>query len=72
MRTTLDLDDDVPIAAEAHAPREKRSLLHGHHQITDARLPALAVKHGGVLASFGVVVPLPAVRGARKSRRVTL
>lgn len=26
MRTTLDLDDDVLIAAKAHAAREKRSL----------------------------------------------
>lgn len=38
--------------------------LHGHRQITDAYLLALAVRHGGVLASFDTAVPLSAVRGA--------
>lgn len=38
--------------------------LHGHRQITDAYLLALAVRHGGQLASFDQGVPLSAVRGA--------
>jgi uncharacterized protein len=40
--------------------------LHGHRQITDAYLLALAVRHGGVFASFDGALPLTAVRGAAK------
>jgi toxin-antitoxin system PIN domain toxin len=40
--------------------------LHGHRQITDAYLLALAVRHEGALASFDAGVPLSAVRGAAK------
>ena len=36
----------------------------GHNQITDAYLLALAVKHGGALASFDQGVALTAVKGA--------
>jgi toxin-antitoxin system PIN domain toxin len=42
------------------------SRLHGHRQITDAYLLALAVKHGGAFASFDNGVPLSAVRGAER------
>jgi toxin-antitoxin system PIN domain toxin len=42
------------------------SRLHGHRQITDAYLLALAVKRGGALASFDTALPLTAVRGAVK------
>jgi hypothetical protein len=40
--------------------------LHGHRQITDAYLLALAVRHGGAFASFDAAVPLSAVRGAAR------
>ncbi|UUX97212.1 TA system VapC family ribonuclease toxin [Aquabacterium sp. J223] len=40
--------------------------LHGHRQITDAYLLALAVRHEGALASFDAGVPLSAVHGAAK------
>jgi len=48
------------------------SRLHGHRQITDAYLLALAVRRGGVLASFDAGVPLSAVRGATKRHLLTL
>ena len=38
--------------------------VHGHNQITDLYLLALAVKHGGTLATFDQSIPLDAVRGA--------
>lgn len=46
------------------------SRLHGHRQITDAYLLALAVRRGGVLASFDAGVPLSAVRGAARRHRL--
>jgi hypothetical protein len=42
------------------------SRLHGHRQITDAYLLALAVRRGGVFASFDAAVPLSAVHGAAR------
>jgi toxin-antitoxin system PIN domain toxin len=42
------------------------SRLHGHRQVTDAYLLALAVRRGGVIASFDTALPLTAVRGASK------
>ncbi|HQN11869.1 MAG TPA: hypothetical protein PLP74_07085, partial [Quisquiliibacterium sp.] len=38
--------------------------LHGHRQVTDLYLLALAVAHDGCLATFDASVPLSAVRGA--------
>jgi toxin-antitoxin system PIN domain toxin len=46
------------------------SRLHGHRQVTDGYLLALAVRHGGALASFDTAMPVTAVRGA--SRRHVL
>ena len=40
--------------------------LHGHRQITDAYLLALAVANNGALATLDAAVPLSAVRGATK------
>lgn len=42
------------------------SRLHGHRQVTDAYLLALAVRRGGALASFDTAMPVTAVRGASK------
>jgi toxin-antitoxin system PIN domain toxin len=42
------------------------SRLHGHRQVTDAYLLALAVRRGGALASFDTAMPLSAVRGASR------
>ena len=38
--------------------------VHGHNQITDLYLLALAVHHNGVLVTFDQNIPLDAVRGA--------
>ena len=38
--------------------------VHGHHQITDLYLLALAVKHNGTLVTFDQTIPLDAVHGA--------
>ena len=38
--------------------------VHGHHQITDLYLLAVAVKHNGTLVTFDQNIPLDAVRGA--------
>ncbi|MFO1294498.1 MAG: TA system VapC family ribonuclease toxin [Rubrivivax sp.] len=48
------------------------SRLHGHRQITDAYLLALAVRRGGALASFDAGVPLSAVRGAARKHLLAL
>lgn len=48
------------------------SRLHGHRQITDAYLLALAVQRGGALAPFDVGVPLSAVRGAARRHLLAL
>jgi toxin-antitoxin system PIN domain toxin len=42
------------------------SRLHGHRQVTDAYLLALAVRRGGVIASFDTALPVTAVRGASR------
>lgn len=42
------------------------SRLHGHRQVADAYLLALAVRRGGAIASFGTAMPLTAVRGASR------
>jgi toxin-antitoxin system PIN domain toxin len=42
------------------------SRLHGHRQVTDAYLLALAVRRGGALASFDTAMPVTAVRSAGK------
>ena len=55
--------DDVSMLDEALIDFSR---LHGHRQITDAYLLALAVRRGGVLASFEAGVPLSAVRGAAR------
>lgn len=54
---------------------EKRfdfSRLHGHRQITDAYLLALAVQHGGRMVTLDSAVPLAAVRGAAKKHLLEL
>ena len=40
--------------------------VHGHQQVTDVYLLALAVKHGGRFATLDGGVPVAAVKGARR------
>ena len=73
MRTTLDLDDDVLIAAKAHAAREKRSLGSVISELARQSLQrpaapggrARGVRRGrfAVLPARGEVVTLEHVRG---------
>ena len=46
--------------------------LHGHRQITDAYLLALAVKHGGALGTLDAAIPTSAVRGAGRKHLAML
>ena len=48
------------------------SRLHGHRQVTDAYLLALAVRRGGVIATFDSAMPLAAVRGAQEAHCLAL
>jgi len=48
------------------------SRLHGHRQVTDAYLLALAVQNGGAMASFDTALPVTAVRGASKKHVLAL
>jgi toxin-antitoxin system PIN domain toxin len=60
--------DDTSILDEKAFNVER---LHGHRQITDAYLLALAVRRRGGLATFDAAVALSAVHGATK-RHLTL
>jgi toxin-antitoxin system PIN domain toxin len=46
--------------------------IHGHRQLTDLYLLALAVKNGGRLISFDTKIPLSAVRAANSKHLVAL
>lgn len=55
--------DDVSLL-DAHA--FDHSKIHGHRQLTDMYLLALAVKHQGCFVSFDKAIPLSGVKGAQK------
>jgi toxin-antitoxin system PIN domain toxin len=61
--------DDVSIF---DPKRFRQAHMHGHRQITDLYLLALAVKHSGRLVSFDARIPLSAVHGATSSHLVSL
>ncbi len=46
--------------------------VHGHNQITDLYLLALAVKHHGTLVTFDQSIPLAAVHGATQAHLIVL
>lgn len=48
------------------------SRIHGHRQITDAYLLALATAHDGRLVTFDESVPIAAVRGVRDANLTVL
>jgi uncharacterized protein len=52
--------------------RFKHAHIHGHRQLTDFYLLALAVKHGGRLVTFDGQLALSAVYGAQKKHLVAL
>jgi toxin-antitoxin system PIN domain toxin len=54
------------------ATRFDHNKIHGHRQLTDLYLLALAVKHHGRFLTFDREIPLNAVRGAKKEHLVVL
>ena len=73
-RATATLDhefwpDSVSIRDDARIDFSK---LHGHNQITDAYLLALAVENGGALVTFDQRIALSAVAGATPKNLVVL
>lgn len=61
--------DDISLLDEA---RLNHARMHGHRQITDLYLLALAVAHKGRFVTFDAQVPLSAVRGARPEHLVVI
>jgi predicted nucleic acid-binding protein len=46
--------------------------MHGHRQLTDLYLLALAVAHQGRFITFDARIPVTAVRGARPEHLVSI
>jgi toxin-antitoxin system PIN domain toxin len=70
--TALDAEfwpDDVSLTDSTLFNFER---LHGHNQITDAYLLALAVRHGGTLVAFDRAITLDAVHGAKSQHLMVL
>jgi uncharacterized protein len=61
--------DDVSLTDDALFNFDR---IHGHNQITDAYLLALAVRHGGTLVTFDRAITLDAVRGAKAQHMLVL
>lgn len=61
--------DDVTLRDDAAVDFQR---VHGHNQITDLYLLALAVKHDGALLTFDQGIPLAAVRNATSDHLVVL
>jgi uncharacterized protein len=61
--------DDVSIKDDKHFNFAR---IHGHNQITDAYLLALAVHHGGTLVTFDRAITLDAVPGAAQRHLMVL
>jgi toxin-antitoxin system PIN domain toxin len=60
---------DITLLDEAVADRSR---IHGPRQVTDLYLLALAVKHGGCLATLDGTMTASAVRGASKRHLVVI
>jgi predicted nucleic acid-binding protein len=63
--------DDISIAASDFIDEKK---LHGHRQITDAHVLAVALRHGGRIATFdrGITHLVPAPHSAQDAVCVVL
>lgn len=61
--------DDVSLLDGIAVDRHR---IHGPRQLTDIYLLALAVRHGGRLATFDDGIPVSAVRGARREHVVVI
>jgi uncharacterized protein len=61
--------DDISLLDEA---RLHRGRMHGHRQLTDLYLLALAVAHEGRFVTFDARIPINAVRGAVAAHLVSI
>lgn len=61
--------DDISLLDGA---RLHHGRMHGHRQLTDLYLLALAVAHGGRFVTFDARIPLSAVRGATTAHLVSI
>ena len=61
--------DDISLMDAATFDHRK---IHGHRQLTDIYLLALAVKNQGCFVTFDGAIPLSAVKGAKKQHLVVL
>jgi toxin-antitoxin system PIN domain toxin len=61
--------DDVSLLDASTVDAQR---VHGPRQVTDLYLVALAVKHGGRLATFDGAIPLSAIPGASKKHVVVI
>ena len=61
--------DDISLL---DATRLHHSRMHGHRQLTDLYLLALAVEHKGRFVTFDAQIPLNAVRGATARHLVSI
>jgi len=61
--------DDVTLRDDASIDIRR---IHGHNQVTDAYLLALAVRHAGRLVTFDRAIPLSAVPGATPAHLTVL
>lgn len=61
--------DDISLLDTA---RLDQARVHGHRQITDLCLLALAVEHDGCFVTFDAQIPLSAVRGASPRQLVSI
>lgn len=61
--------DDISVL---DAARLEHGRMHGHRQITDLYLLALAIEHEGRLVTFDAQIPLSAVRGATARHLVSI
>jgi toxin-antitoxin system PIN domain toxin len=59
--------DDISLADPA---RFRADQIHGHRQLTDIYLLALAVRHGGRLVTFDTRIALSAIHGAQAGHLV--
>ena len=61
--------DDISLL---DAARLDHGRMHGHRQITDLYLLALAVEHNGHFVTFDAQIPVSAVRGATRAHLVSI
>lgn len=61
--------DDISLLDGARLDHRR---MHGHRQLTDLYLLALAVEHNGRLVTFDAQIPLSAVRGARSAHLISI